>query len=87
MTHTFESAQAFGIQNPWLRHHLAKGWQFDGTIQAQCGVPITLLAGSRSGLANLPVLRFTQDPGAGDRNPNNVIGWWDGRLLSPRRCD
>lgn len=89
ITHTFESAQAFGIQNPVLRR-IAKDWQFDGTFQAQSGVPITLLAGSRLGLADtslagglgnirpnvdgVPVISFTPDPGAGDRNPNKVIG-------------
>jgi hypothetical protein len=89
MTHTFESAQALGIQNPLLRR-IAKNWRFDGMFQAQSGVPITLLAGSRLGLAdtsliggpgsirpdiNGPVrIQFAPDPGAGDRNPNKVAG-------------
>ena len=89
MTHTFESKQAFGIQTPWLRR-IAKDWQFDGSFQAQSGVPITLLAGSRLGLADTSLLgglgnirpnadgatrlQFTPDPGAGDKNPNKVIG-------------
>ncbi|MEO8129899.1 MAG: hypothetical protein ABI822_22545, partial [Bryobacteraceae bacterium] len=89
MTHTFESTQAFGIQNPLLRR-IAKDWQFDGTFQAQSGVPITLLAGSRLGLADTSLLgglgnvrpnadgvtrlQFTADPGAGDKNPNKVVG-------------
>ena len=89
MTHSFESLQAFGIQNPMLRN-IAKNWRFDGMFQAQSGVPVTLLAGSRLGLSdtsllggagnirpdvNGPVLlQFAPDPGAGDHNANKVIG-------------
>lgn len=89
ITHGFDSAHAFGLQNPLLRR-IAKNWQFDGTFQAQSGVPVTLLAGSRLGLLDTSligglgnirpnvdgVLRvpFTPDLGAGDRNPNKVIG-------------
>jgi hypothetical protein len=89
LTYSFESSQAFGIQNRTLRL-FAKNWRFEGTFQAQSGIPITLLSGSRLGLADTSLLggagnvrpnvdgvinlQFRPDPGAGDRNASQVPG-------------
>src|SRR5438270_3377677 len=89
MTHTFESLQAFVIENPLLRK-VAKNWRFDGMFQAQSGVPVTFLAGARLGLSDTSLLggagsirpdvngavrvQFAPDPGSADHNPNKVIG-------------
>src|SRR3978361_301900 len=89
MTHTFETTQASGLQTPLLRQSV-KNWQFDGMFQAQSGMPVTLLAGTRLGLADTSLLggagnvrpnvngavnvQFVPDPGAGENNPNQVIG-------------
>ncbi len=89
LTHSFESPQALGIQNPVVRL-LAKNWRFEGTFQAQSGVPVTLLSGARLGFADTSLLGgsgnirpdvegtvhlpFTPNPDGGGRNPSKVPG-------------
>jgi len=89
ITHRFEPPWFTGVRPPILRTLLA-GWLFEGSFQAQSGLPATLLAGQRLGIpdplltggngagrpdAAGPVrLVFDADPGSTARNPSKAAG-------------
>jgi len=89
ITHHFEPPW-FARAQPRAWRVLLHGWQFEGTFQAQSGLPVTLLAGLRQGIQDPlllggngagrpdvtgPVrLRLDADPGGGARNPTKVPG-------------